>query len=135
VHGGVCWCMVVYGGIWVHGGVWWCMVVHGCKVVYGGVWWCNHTSTCGGIGVAAPTGIVEGGARAGGGGGDVSLEVEDDVSCVCVWCRRHTFKLFYLLPIFSIATVRNMFLQVPKHSDSVMRTLRTNHTTISHFRF
>jgi hypothetical protein len=28
-----------------------------------------------------------------------------------------------------------MFLTVPKHSDSVMRTLTTKHTTISHFRF
>ena len=61
------------------------MVVFACKMVYGGVWWCNHPSTCGGIGVAAPTDIDEGGARAGG--WRVTCRWRWRVTCrVCVVC-------------------------------------------------
>ena len=42
----------------------WCI---GCTVVYGGVI-IQVLDSCGGIGVTAPIGIVECGARAGGGG-------------------------------------------------------------------
>jgi len=110
---------MVYGGICLQVVVWWCMVVYGGVII-------QVLDSCGGIGVTAPLAsskVVQ------------ELEVEGDVSCVCGGVGGTHLNFFYLLPIFSIATVRNMFLKVKNHSDSVMRTLTTNHITISHFRF
>jgi hypothetical protein len=103
----------------VYGGVWWCMVVYG---------WCimmtlPHPSTCGGIGVASRNDKDESVRDM----GQTQLRGASlwevcgwctSVYLDAAWCASVTRGSKTLLPIFSIATVRNMFLKGHKHSVS-----------------